>query len=94
MEEKEIKALVSLLDDPDAEIFSHVESKIRDLGSDLIPYLEVQWEKTLNPITQKRIEELIHSLQYGLLKERFQKTPNIKFSPDKYKDHNIYLGKR
>ena len=68
--DKEIKALISLLDDEDREITEHVEQKIRELGGQLIPYLETEWEDSFNPIYQKKIEELIHDLQYQSVLER------------------------
>jgi regulator of sirC expression with transglutaminase-like and TPR domain len=70
MEEKELKALVSLLDDEDAQIVTHIEEKILSLGTSIIPYLEQEWESNFSPQVQRRIEELIHTLQYELLKER------------------------
>ncbi|MBL7857873.1 MAG: transglutaminase family protein [Cyclobacteriaceae bacterium] len=72
MEEKELKALVSLLDDEDAQIVSHIEQKILSLGTSIIPYLEQEWETNFNPQVQRKIEELVHTLQYELLKERIQ----------------------
>ncbi|MBX2967322.1 MAG: transglutaminase family protein [Cyclobacteriaceae bacterium] len=70
MTEKELKALVSLLDDEDEQVVSHVTDKIRSLGKEIIPYLEQEWENNFNPQTQQKIEELIHNLQYELLKYR------------------------
>jgi regulator of sirC expression with transglutaminase-like and TPR domain len=72
MEENELKALVSLLDDDDRQVVSHVEEKILSLGTTVIPHLEREWETNFNPIVQKRIEELVHTLQYELLKERLR----------------------
>jgi len=72
MEEKELRALVSLLDDDDDQIVDHVEQKIRSLGTEAIPFLEQAWETILNPKVQTRIEELIHDLQYELLKDRIR----------------------
>ncbi|MFZ6001096.1 MAG: transglutaminase-like domain-containing protein [Bacteroidota bacterium] len=72
MEEKELKALVSLLDDDDKQIVSHIEEKILSLGTTVIPYLEKEWETNFNPHVQKRIEDLVHTLQYELLKERLK----------------------
>lgn len=66
----ELKALVSLLDDDDGEVVQHVEDKIMSLGTHIIPYLEFEWENSFNPVQQKRIEEMVHTLQYELLKER------------------------
>jgi regulator of sirC expression with transglutaminase-like and TPR domain len=72
MTENELKALVSLLDDNDKQIAAHVEEKILSLGKEAIPFLEKEWESNLNPTVQSRIEELIHTLQYDLLKERLK----------------------
>ncbi len=72
MEEKELKALVSLLDDDDQQVVSHVEGKILSIGKAIIPFLEHEWESNLNPSVQSRIEELIHTLQYDLLRERLK----------------------
>lgn len=71
LKEKEIKALVVLLDDDDHEVVSHVEEKIMSIGTSIIPILEQEWESTFNPIIQAKIEDLVHELQFELLKERF-----------------------
>jgi regulator of sirC expression with transglutaminase-like and TPR domain len=72
MTENELKALVSLLDDEDKQIAAHVEEKILSLGKEAIPFLEKEWESNLSPTVQSRIEDLIHTLQYELLKERLK----------------------
>lgn len=79
MQDSELKALVSLLDDEDDQIVAHIEEKIRSLGKEVIPYLEQEWESTFNPNLQRKIEDLIHTLQYQVLKERFNEWFN---SPD------------
>ncbi len=71
LKESEIKALVKLLDDEDYEIVSHVEEKIKSIGTGVIPFLEKQWETSFNPFIQEKIEDLVHELQFELLKERF-----------------------
>lgn len=70
LEEKEIKALVSLLDDEDKDVINHVEEKIISIGNKIIPFLEKEWESNFSPVVQRRIEELIHTLQFDLLKEK------------------------
>jgi regulator of sirC expression with transglutaminase-like and TPR domain len=72
MNDKELKALISLLDDEDDQIVAQIEDKIRSLGTDVIPFLEQEWENNFNPLVQRRIEELIHHLQYELLKQRIR----------------------
>ena len=70
MEENEIKALVSLLDDNDHEILKHVESQIFSIGLEAIPYLEEAWEKNFNPEVQERIEQTIHKIQFENLVDK------------------------
>lgn len=85
MEEKELKALVSLLDDDDKVIVTHVQEKILSIGKSVIPFLEKEWESNFNPSVQQRIEDLIHTLQYEALKQRLS---------DWYKsdDHDLLTG--
>jgi regulator of sirC expression with transglutaminase-like and TPR domain len=70
LDDNNLKALVSLLGDDDAEIISHVKEKIVSLGDGMIPLLEREWETNFNPHVQKRIVNLIHSIQYGGLLNR------------------------
>ena len=72
MNEQELKALVALLDDEDTEVLDHVEERIISYGNEIIPYLESEWENSFNPEVQRRIEELIHTLQNGALKSRLR----------------------
>lgn len=85
MKETEIKALVSLLDDEDGQIVSHVEEKILSLGTAIIPFLELEWESNFSPLVQRRIEELIHTLQYELVKERIREWHETE-------DHDLITG--
>jgi regulator of sirC expression with transglutaminase-like and TPR domain len=73
MDDNKIKALISLLDDEDVEIVTQIEREIISIGESIIPYLESEWEHNFNPLVQKRIEELIHTLHFDLLKERLKK---------------------
>lgn len=70
MEHKEIKALLALLDEEDEEILNHVEEKIISFGDTVIPMLEKEWENNFNPLVQRRLEELIHTLQFDSLKSK------------------------
>ena len=70
MNKKEIKALVSLLDDEDHTIVHHVEEKIISLGNKIIPHLETEWESSFNPTIQRKLEDIIHTLQFDQLKGR------------------------
>ena len=72
MNQNEIKALVSLLDDDDYEVINHIKEKIISMGDVLIPFLETAWENNFSPVVQRRIEELIHTLQLQSLSDRLQ----------------------
>ena len=77
MKESEIKALVTLLDDEDIEVVQHVEKQLRTIGGAVIPLLEDHWQENgLNPVLQKKIEDLIHDLQYNLLVTRLVEWKN------------------
>ncbi|MEO9477451.1 MAG: transglutaminase-like domain-containing protein [Cyclobacteriaceae bacterium] len=70
IKESELKALVTLLEDEDEEVVSHVEAKLMEIGTGVIPLLEHEWETNFNPLIQRRIEDLIHMLQFELVQER------------------------
>jgi len=63
METGAIKALITLLDDPDQEVFGPVAEKLLDQGEEIIPLLEQAWEHSLSPLVQDRIENLIADIQ-------------------------------
>lgn len=69
---KEISALLNLLDDPDEEVFGAVSQKIIDYGKPIIPNLEHLWETNPDEQMQERIEVLIHRLHYRDLAEEFR----------------------
>ena len=68
MEDKELKALVSLLEDD--ELRPEIEERILGFGSPVIPFLENEWEQCFDPSLQTLIEDIIHKLQLELLQER------------------------
>ena len=72
MDEKEIKALIYLLDDPDKDIFREIEHKLITCGPEAIPLLEHSWESSFEPLSQSRIENIIHKIQYDQVKNELQ----------------------
>ncbi len=76
MNNNELKALISLLDDEDPEVVDHVEQRIRQMGGQMIPLLETEWEGSFNSALQKRIEEIIHDLQYESVLDRMRDWKN------------------
>ncbi|MEN8223890.1 MAG: transglutaminase-like domain-containing protein [Bacteroidota bacterium] len=61
--DKELKALISLLDEPDNGVYEQIRSKIYAYGIDAIPVLEDSWEQSFDHQLQERIEEIIHMIQ-------------------------------
>ncbi len=68
MDAKELKALVSLLEDD--ELRPQIEERIFSMGNEVIPFLEEEWGASFDASVQERIEEIVHTLQFNLLKER------------------------
>jgi len=65
----EIDALVKLLDDPDTEVFLHVQEKLLEYGNDAITHLESAWEKSLDTVLHERIENIVHTIQFTNVKQ-------------------------
>ncbi|MFH2142182.1 MAG: transglutaminase-like domain-containing protein [Bacteroidota bacterium] len=63
--DKEIKALITLIDDPDVEIFKAVEEQILEKGISIIDKLEEAWENAPNEISQVRLENIIQKIQFS-----------------------------
>lgn len=67
---KELQALISLVDEPNELLFSKVREKIYDYGFKAIPMLEHAWQSSLDNLVQQRIIEIIHDIQQQhLIKE-------------------------
>src|SRR5579872_6175107 len=68
----EIHSLIKLLDDPDKEIFEHIHDKIFSYGEEVIEYLESAFEQAFDPVLQERIANLVHEIQFNILKEELK----------------------
>lgn len=66
---KEVIALITLLDDPDEVIYEQVRNRFVSLGPPAIPHLETAWENSFEAIMQKRIETIIHTIQFETLQK-------------------------
>lgn len=71
VENKEISALLHLIDDPDEEVYGTVSNKIISFGKAIIPNLESLWENTSNEQIQERIELIIHRVHFRDLTDDF-----------------------
>ena len=78
MNYKELNALISLLEDPDKEIFDSVKSRLVELGIEVLPELESAWESNYDSLIQERAENIIYEIHFRdivkSLKKWIQKT--------------------
>ncbi len=61
-----------MLDDPSEEVYSTVEGELLKEEVDIVPDLEKAWESTGDALYQRRLENLIHTLQFKDLKSRIR----------------------
>lgn len=64
-QDKEIRALLQLVDDPDSEVFDTVVARLLHYGREIIPRLESVWEATADEGLQERMELLIHRVHFN-----------------------------
>lgn len=67
----ELNALVSLIDEPNMEMFGTIREKVLKYGVTAIPALEEAWVNTLGEDDSERIEELIEDIRRNDLSENF-----------------------
>lgn len=72
MKEQELSALISLLEDPDTEIYEVLEQQLLTIGAGVVPLLEKSWEHSFNPLQQGRLEQIIHKIQFNDIHEDLQ----------------------
>jgi len=82
---KELDALISLLDEPDEGIFQTIRDRIFAHGKEAVPALETVWENAFEPVLQHRIEELIHLIQFDNLKRELNNW-------SQYQHHDLLQG--
>jgi regulator of sirC expression with transglutaminase-like and TPR domain len=74
---KELSALINLLDEPDENAFIQIKDKIFSFGQDAIPILENAWENSFEGIVQERIESIIKKIQQDILQYEFSEWLNL-----------------
>lgn len=65
MDNKEIEALIKLIDDPDPAIHSAIQQKLLDSGEEIIPQLEKAWEEAFDSRLQNKLENIIQKIQFN-----------------------------
>jgi len=63
MNEKELRAIISLLDDPDAKVYQLLEDKLLTCGPEVVPLLEQSWETAFDALLQERLERIVQKIR-------------------------------
>ena len=74
--DNELRALISLIDDPDEMIYAEVFEKIVKKGSVVLPLLESAYDSSLRPEVQSRIARLSHVIQFEMVANDLKKWAN------------------
>ena len=82
---KELQALIRLIDEPDEVIFRTIHDRIFAHGMEAVPILENVWESSFDPVIQHRIEDLIHQIQLDELKREL-------LSWSQFQHHDLLQG--
>lgn len=69
MTDRELTAMISLLEDSDLEIVRAVTEKLLDRGTIIVPELERAWEMAPDERQQERLENIIKSIQFRSVKD-------------------------
>jgi hypothetical protein len=65
MNDSEIKALITLLDDPDWTVYEAVKNRLSDMGTEILPHLKSAWEFSTSNLFLERTSNIISDLQFN-----------------------------
>ena len=77
---RELTALIKLLDEPDENAFGFIRDKIYSFGGHAIPDLESAWENAFEGLVQERIETIIKKIQQDILHSDFAEWVRVESS--------------
>ncbi|MGV3598581.1 MAG: transglutaminase-like domain-containing protein [Bacteroidota bacterium] len=86
--ERELAAMLSLLDDTDEEVVKSVEGHLLSLGTEAVTLLERYWDSDADPRVQEKVERLVNVIQFDALKNELLAWKN---TPDKDLFEGFYL---
>ena len=70
--DKSLRAMILLLEDPDEHVFTEIRGQLLSMGNEVIPALENIWESTFNNTLQSRIEDIIQKIQFNSTSEELK----------------------
>lgn len=73
MEDRELNALLTLLNDPDPVVSEEVEKSLMNKGVKVVPSLERAWERSMDEVVQNRLEDIIDDIQFSSTRKGLKK---------------------
>jgi len=73
MENSELKALITLLDDPDDTVYESVQKRLNEIGVPIVPELKDAWVQSKDELFLERSSSIISSIQFNDTFNRFKK---------------------
>ena len=64
MNKNKLAVLLSLLDDPNPEVYQQIEKELSEFPVSIIPQLEDSWLESKNEVFQERLEQIINKIQF------------------------------
>lgn len=72
MENSELKALITLLDDPNHTVYRTVKKRLIEIGAVIVPELRNAWENSKDELFLKRTSAIISDVQFDDTLSRFK----------------------
>lgn len=70
---REVEALISMIDDPDENIYKQIRKKIISYGKPIVPLLEEAWEtEDLGDLFNSRVDALLKKIHFNDILDRMQ----------------------
>jgi len=74
--EGEIKAMISLLDDPNEQIYEQVKDELKRAGTEILSLLQAEYEESDNKLQRHRLKAIINSMRLRNLRKEIQNWKN------------------
>ncbi len=88
VDDSKVKVLITLLDDPNDEVYEEVQKALLLMPVEVVPALEKAWESTGDELLQDRLMDVIHQIQFNDVKNELIKW---KSNPDAELLYGVYL---
>ncbi len=73
MENSELKALITLLDDPNDTVYESVQKRLNEIGTPIVPELKDAWVQSKDELFLERSSSIISTIQFNDTLGQFKK---------------------